>query len=137
MKVKSALLAVATVSALGASAVHADNVYWSVGVSQPGVHLGVSNAPRPVYQPAPVVVVQQPVYSQGFGQPYGQPYYGQQVVVQPAPVVTYQPYPVYRPYPVVQTAWVQPGWHHGWREREWREHEWRQHERFEHGRGHR
>lgn len=41
-----------------------NDVYWSVGVSQPGVSVGVSNMPPPrvvVVQPRPVVVVERPV----------------------------------------------------------------------------
>jgi hypothetical protein len=38
-------------------------VYWSVGVHQPGVSVGVSNAPpRVIYSPASVVVYPAPVY---------------------------------------------------------------------------
>jgi hypothetical protein len=40
------------------------DVYWSVGVSQPGVSVGVSNMPPPrvvVVQPRPVIVEQRPV----------------------------------------------------------------------------
>lgn len=63
-----------------------DNVYWSIGVNSPGVHVGVSNAPTvvysypsygyPVYSPRPVVVYPRPV------------------VVHPHPVVVHS-YPVY------------------------------------------
>ena len=129
MKTKSVLLALATVGALGGGAVHAGNVFWSVGVSQPGVQVGVSNAPpprpvvvnQPVYYPAPVVVQTAPVVTYPVGYPVTYP-------------VTYPvSYPVVQPYPVVQTGWVPPGYgHRGWREREWRAHEWREHERFEH-----
>ena len=49
---------------LSAGAAHArggNDVYWSIGVSQPGVSVGVSNAPPPrvVYR-EPVVVYQEP-----------------------------------------------------------------------------
>jgi hypothetical protein len=40
------------------------DVYWSVGVSQPGVSVGVSNMPPPpvvVMQPRPVIIEQRPV----------------------------------------------------------------------------
>lgn len=63
-------------AALGtASVAHAGNVFWSVGIASPGVHVGVANAP--VYHPAPVYVQPAPVY------------------VQPAPIY-YRPAPVYR-----------------------------------------
>ncbi len=72
-----------------ASAVRAQDVYWSVGVHSPvGVSVGVSNAPPP----RPVVVYPQPVYQA------------------PRPVVVY-PQPVYHPRPVVvYPAAVHPGW---------------------------
>ena len=129
MKLKTALWAVAAGGALaatlGATAAHAGDVYWSVGISQPGVRVGVSNAPprpvvvapQPVYYPAPVVT-----YPVGYPTPYPVAY----------PVTYPVTYPVVQPYPVVQTGWVPPGhMHRGWREREWRAHQWREHERFE------
>lgn len=50
----------------GAAQARGDNdVYWSVGVHQPGVSVGVSNAPPVVYRPRPqVVVVERPVVYQ-------------------------------------------------------------------------
>ena len=64
-----------------ATAVRADDVYWSVGVNSPGgVSVGVSNAPPPrVYYPRPVVVYPQPVYAQPI-------YHPRPVVVYPVPV---------------------------------------------------
>lgn len=78
--------AVLSVAALGfSSAAHArGDVSFSVGVSTPGVVIGVSNA-YPVYT-APV---------------YG--YHQQPVYVQPAPVYV-QPRPVYRPRPIYVQA---------------------------------
>jgi hypothetical protein len=41
-----------------------NDVYWSVGVSQPGVSVGVSNMPPPrvvVMEPRPVVIERRPV----------------------------------------------------------------------------
>lgn len=80
--------AVLSVAALGfSSAAHArGDVSFSVGVSVPGVVVGVSNA-YPVYT--------QPVYSQ--------PVYG----YQPQPVYV-QPRPVYRPYYVQAPVYVAP-----------------------------
>lgn len=46
---------------LGVGAAQAGNVYWSIGVHQPGVHVGVSNSPPVVYAPRHVVVTQPPV----------------------------------------------------------------------------
>lgn len=106
--------------ALSAStAALAGDVYWSVGLSSPGVQLGVFS-PQPVYvqpqpyyaQPQPYYVQTQPVYSQ----PqviYTQP---RPVYVQPRPVYV-QPRPVYaQPQPVViynGRHHPRHGWHHG------------------------
>jgi hypothetical protein len=85
--------AVLSVAALGfSSGAHArGDVSFSVGVSTPGVVIGVSNA-YPVYT-APVYA--QPVY--GY---HPQPVYEQQqpVYVQPRPV--YRPHPIYVQAPV-------------------------------------
>lgn len=125
----NALAAVALLTVLAASAstaARAGDVYWSVGVSVPGVQVGVSG-PQPVYVPAqPYYGQVQPVYTQPqviYTQPqvvYTQPQviYTQPspVYVQPRPVVVIRP-PVYvQPQPVV----VYDGWqrphrhpHHG------------------------
>lgn len=91
--------AVLSVAALGFSTgAHArSDVHFSVGVSAPGVVVGVSNA-YPVYT-APVYGYQQPVYG-----------------YQPQPVYV-QPQPVYRPYYVQAPVYVAPppvyyGGHH-------------------------
>lgn len=84
----SALAAGAWALSAGLTQAHANDVYWSVGIQQPGVSVGVSSAPpvvvhsypvvqyRPVVvqaypglQQRPVVVVPQPVYvqSRGYG----------------------------------------------------------------------
>jgi len=82
-----------------ASVAHAGNVFWSVGIASPGVHVGVANAPV-YHQPAPVYVQPAPVY------------------YQPAPVY-YQPAPVYyRPAPVYRAGYVTPvinGYYYGHR----------------------
>lgn len=94
------------IAALGmAGAAQADNVYWSVGVSSPGVQVGVANGPpmmvaQPMYQPAyePVYVAPRPVYRA------------------PRPVVYVQPAPVYvAPPQYVQAGWGYPGQDRGWR----------------------
>jgi hypothetical protein len=107
----STLASVACVAALtlGASgAVRAqDNVFWSIGMSSPGVRIGVSNAPAVVVQP-PVYVQQAPVY------------------VAPRPVV-YVPQPVVYGY----SGWGRRyGGHEGYRS-----YGYRGEERFEHERG--
>jgi hypothetical protein len=113
----SSLVAASTLALVGlglAAAAQAGDVYWNVGVSSPGVQLGVSSAPQVVYQP-----VYQPMY---------QPVYVQRppVYVQPRPVVYVQPAPVFvgQPYygqpQYVQTGWERPGpgWRHGHRHHE-------------------
>ena len=52
-----------------AQSAQAADVYWSIGVHQPGVHVGVSNGPRVVYGPPPVVVYAPPVYRAGWAPP--------------------------------------------------------------------
>ena len=79
-------------------AAQAQDVFWSVGMSSPGVQLGVTNA-RPVYAP-PVYVQPQAVY------------------MAPQPMVYVQPAPVFvAPPRYIQTDWRRPGyereWHHG------------------------
>lgn len=93
----------AGVWALSAGSAQAQGVYWSIGVNQPGVSVGVSNAPPVVYQQRPqVVVVERPVI-------YERPVvyertvvYQRPVVVQQRPVVVYQT----RPYVVTQPVVV-------------------------------
>ena len=110
--------------ALSAGAAHArgdNDVYWSIGVSQPGVSVGVSNAPPPrvVYR-EPVVVYERPV------------------VVRPRPVVVYQePRYVYSrpvvvaPRPVIYEGWGHPRFddRHGYKKH--KRDKWHRH----HGRG--
>ncbi len=59
--------AAAAIVMSSAGVAQASNVYWSIGVHQPGVHVGVSNAPPVVVQypvvvhnPRPVVVTSPP-----------------------------------------------------------------------------
>jgi hypothetical protein len=85
-------------SAGTAQAQGGNGVYWSIGVTQPGVSVGLSNAPPVVYQQRPqVVVVERPVI-------YERPVVIQRpvVVVQQRPVVVYQD----RPYVVAQPVVV-------------------------------
>lgn len=69
-----------------AQSAQAGDVYWSVGVHQPGVSVGVSNAPPVVVQSAP------------------------RVIYAPAPRVIYSPAPVVvYPAPLYRTRWMPPG----------------------------
>lgn len=99
---------VALLTLAASSAAHADNVYWSVGLSSPGVQVALTS-PQPVYVQHPVYVQQQPVYVQP-QVVYQQPH---PVHVQPRAVYHVQAAPVYVAPRVVYT-----GWHHarhGWR----------------------
>lgn len=119
---KSSIAALALVAAAGlgaSSAAHAGgDVFWSIAMSQPGVHVGVSNAPpvpilvhesRPIYMPPPPP----PVY-----------------VPQPRVVYLPPPPPVYRA--TYYGYGYGPGYGHGWGHdrgrRGWEE----RHERHEH-----
>lgn len=91
---------------LSAGAAHArggNDVYWSIGVSQPGVSVGVSNAPPPrvVYR-EPVVVYQEP-----------RVIYREPRVVYQRPVVVERPYAYRRPVVVVPGPVIYRGWGHG------------------------
>lgn len=117
-------------TAIGSQAHARSDVYWSVGVSGPGVTIGASNAPVVVHQP--------PVYYQ----PPAYYYAPAPVVVQPAPVYYHRPRPVvvtppvvYAPRPVVIGG---PGY---WRERpgRWNHDHGHRHDHSRgrgHGRGH-
>jgi hypothetical protein len=73
-----------------------NDVYWSIGVNQPSVSVGVSNAPPVVYRQRPqVVVVERPVI-------YERPVVIQRpVVVRQRPVVVYETLPYADARPVV------------------------------------
>lgn len=95
----AAALALAAMGFAGAAQAR-ENVFWSVGVSTPGVGVNVGNVGSVYVQPQPVYIQPQPVY------------------VEPAPVY-YQPAPVYyQPRPVyVQPAPVYYGRPYGWNRR--------------------
>jgi hypothetical protein len=91
---KQSMLAAALLLA-AAGAAQARDVQWSIGVHlpvYPAVMVGVSNAPvYPIYRPAPVMVVPQPVYVE-------------------RPRVVYVPQPVYvRQRVVYAPVWMPPG----------------------------
>lgn len=98
----TAVAVVALVTAGAAQAGRSDDVFWSIGLSSPGVQLGVGNAPpmliqQPMYvEPYPVYVRPRPVY------------------VAPSPIVYVRPAPIYYGPPLyIQSGWERPG--HGWR----------------------
>ncbi|MEW6693608.1 MAG: hypothetical protein AB1371_01420 [Pseudomonadota bacterium] len=99
-------LPVALLAAAGAA--QAGDVYWSIGVHQPGVTVGVGNVPPVIVAPAPRVVMVPPV----------------PVVVSPAVVYT----PVYG-YAVPPGHRKHRHWHRGHDEwRGWRDDDWRRHD---------
>jgi hypothetical protein len=103
-----ACVAALTLGASGAAQAQED-IFWSIGMSSPGVQIGMSNAPTVYVQP-PVYVQQRPVY------------------VVPRQVVYMAPQPVVYGY---------PGYgYRNYREHEgYRGHGYRGEERFEHERG--
>lgn len=88
----------------------AQNVFWSVGVSSPGVQVGVANA-------QPMMVVQQQMYQPVYRASRSMGY------VQPAPVFVAPP------------QYIQAGWQYPREDRGWRHgHGRHEQERFESGR---
>jgi hypothetical protein len=83
-----------------------DNVFWSVGMSSPGIQVGVANAVPVVQQ---MYVPRQPVYMAP-----------QPVYVQPAPVYMAQPQ-------YVQVGWERPNY--GWERRHGHRHHGHGHDR--------
>ena len=97
----AAFAGAAALLALGLSgAAQAQTVYWTVGLSSPGVQLGVGSAP-------PVLVLQpgyQPVYLQS-----------RPVYVAPQPVYYVRPAPVHvAPPQYIRADWRYAGHRHGW-----------------------
>jgi len=92
--VATALMAACT------GAVQAQDIYWSLGMSSPGVQLGVSNAPPVMMYPQPVIV-QRPVMVAP-----------QVVYVQNMPMVA-PPVTYYSPWPPGQAWGHRHGRHHG------------------------
>lgn len=117
----SALARGLTLAALAASAwalssvatqAHArdNNLSWSIGVTSPGVAVGVSNYPPVYVERYPVYEERYPIYEER------RPIYQRPIVVERRPVVVY-PQPIYvqpRPY-------YRAGWGDGprWDERRW------------------
>lgn len=108
MKIQASIGVLLITAGLGAgSTAQAREVYWSVGLSSPGVQVGVSNAP--VIHTRPLVVLQPPVY-------YSQPpvLYGVPQMVYTQPAVVYQSQTYYpRPYSV-RSGWAPPVYQPGW-----------------------
>jgi hypothetical protein len=109
-----ACVAALTLGASGAAQAH-DDIFWSVGMSSPGVQIGMSNAPTVVVQP-PVYVQQAPVYV-------------------PRPVVYMPPQPVVYGYGYGYRNYREHEGYRGYGYRGGERGEYRHEERFEHERG--
>jgi len=114
--------------ALGTSAAHAGDVYWSIGISAPPVATVISNAPN--YGP--------PAYGPAYGY-YAEPVYAPppRVVYRPAPVVVVPAYRYYQPAPVVVYGGHHRHWKHGYDRRRdgWRDNDgWRGRDGWREGR---
>lgn len=104
----AALVAALAMGAMGSA--QAGNVYWSAGIAQPGLQVGVSSFPAAPMAMPPVVIAPRPVA-----------YYAPPVVVPRAPV--YYGYGYGRPGWVGHERWER---HEGWGGREgWHHHEGR------------
>ena len=133
--VVAASVALAALSMTGAA--QAQNVYWSVGLSSPGVQLGVSSALpiivgqrryQPTYWPT-YEPVYQPVYETEYESAY-EPVY-QRVYRAPRPVVYVRP----APYFVGSTQYIRADWRYPGHDRGWNHGQRRyQNERFAQGR---
>jgi hypothetical protein len=104
-----ACVAVLTLGAAGAAQAQ-DDVYWSIGMSAPGMQVGVSNAPAVVVQAPVYVHAQPPVYVPA-------PVYVQPRTVYVAPrTVYYAPaYPLYYGHPGNGWGRGDRGEHEGYR----------------------
>lgn len=103
----------------------ADEVYWSIGLSSPGVQLGLSNVPQVVVQPR----LYSPPYLV-YSEPYPVYRRPRPVYVEPRPIVYVQPAPVL----VGPPHWVQRGWER--HDRDWGPGRHKGWHRGGHGRGH-
>ena len=115
----TASVAALTLGATGAAQAQNSNVYWSIGMSAPGMQVGVANAPLMAMYPQ--VAYPQVMYPPVYAVPRPAAYYGYNGYYG-------QPAPVYYAPPVWQPRFGyghNVGYGYGHREQE----------RFEHGRG--
>ena len=97
LKYTARLLSASALALACVGAASAQDIFWSIGMSSPGVQVGVSNAPPVVVYPQPVVVQRPMVVAP------------RPVVVQSQPVIYVQSAPLMLP-----TAHVEyRGWKHG------------------------
>lgn len=105
-KTTTRLLSVAALTLACAGAASAQDIFWSIGMSSPGVQVGVSNAPPVVVYPQPVVVHRPMVVAP------------RPVVVQSQPVIYVQSAPLMLPPRVEYRDWKHGhhdhGRHRGW-----------------------
>ena len=107
--VVAASVALAALGGVGSA--QAQNVFWSVGMSSPGVNVGLSNA-LPMYQP---------VYQESYP-----------VYVAPQPVVYLRSAPAYR----VAPRFIQADWRYAGNGRRWQHGQQQRHEGERSGHGH-
>ncbi|GAA6141951.1 hypothetical protein [Hydrogenophaga sp. 5NK40-0174] len=109
---------------------HGKDLYFSIGVTGPGVAIGASNMPPAVVYPAPPVVYPAPAVV----------YPAPQVVYQP-PRVVYEPAPYYRVHRPQRAHRHHGHRHHGHRHhrghRDWSDGRGHDHDRWDDDRGHR
>ena len=105
-KTTTRLLSVAALTLACAGAASAQDIFWSIGMSSPGVQVGVSNAPPVVVYPQPVVVHRPMVVAP------------RPVVVQSQPVIYVQSAPLMLPPQRVEYREWRYGQDHG-RHRGW------------------
>ena len=126
--VVGASLALATLSMTGAA--QAQNVSWSIGLSSPGMQVGVYNVPPPmVYlQPEPIYLQPEPIYVQPQSY-YVQP---QSYYVQPRRYYAPQPTVYVNSSAYLRADWRYPGHRRGgrhWQERQGEDRHEREHAR--------
>ncbi|WP_291010508.1 hypothetical protein [Hydrogenophaga sp.] len=97
------------------------DVYWSIGINQPGVSVGVSNAPPVVYR-EPRVVYREPVVV-----------YREPRVVYREPRVVYQRPVVVAPAPVIYQSWGHPRFddRRGYKKHKWHKRQERYESRYD------
>jgi hypothetical protein len=118
-KAGAAAVALAAIGTAGVAQARSD-VYWSVGINAaPGVVVGGSNYPAPVYS-APVYAAPGYVAPAYYGQPpvvYSAP---APVVYSAPPVVYTRPYVYPRPYVAPVVVYRGGGWGHHHHRHDWR-----------------
>ncbi len=123
MKIRRCAFSLGLVLAIGAASLsaQAQEVYWSLGWSAPGVQIGASNALPVFVQPR-----YQPIYQPGYAPvvEYASPYWREPTVRMAPPSVVYLPRPAVYAAPLQYTGvqWRGQNQARNWRWAERREH---------------